>query len=434
MGWRVVWHCVAGRGIVGMATLLAAACCAGANRGGGRADLDLADRYERGDGVPRDFRKAAEVLARSCAEGRGVPSACRRLAFARARGRGVPVDPFVWPQLSTACERGDWLACGGLVGFDEDKAREACSAGSMEACLAVANLSGVSQSGAAQDERWGYIEAACRADVIDACIAIAQTGLDEGDALDDLARERLTVACRRGDVDACAAIGTPQPPRELCDAGDFAACVAAGDAAALRVACDNRQVDACEILAFRALETEPPPPGAAELFVRACRFGSVRACDYDRPGQVETGCGDAFTVFVIAPDHRRKIPHLRGRATDGAPWTAPHRPVLVLSDTGGVPSTAYDEVAAHVGVPVFVSTEPDGAADRPTHGRAIRVVIDATVATEHAATGPHPVAGHEIGSTNALVDSNDVVRAVFWGVPKAPVSFARCVRHVVKAL
>lgn len=346
----------------------------------------------------------------------------------------MPVDPFVWPQLSAACERGDWLACGGLVGFDEDKARAACAGGSMEACLAVAALSGFSQSGAAQDERWAYIEAACRADVLEGCFAIARTGLDDSDALADVARKRLTGACGRGDVDACEAVGTPIDPRALCDAGDFAACAGAGDPAALKTACDNRQVDACEVLAFRALETEPPPPGAAELFERACRFGSAPACDYDRPGQVETGCGDAFSVFVIAPDHRRTLPRLHGHDAEGRPWTAPSERLLITGDLDEVPDGGYDELARRAGLPVFVSTQRARLAAARRLERAVRVVIATAIAQEHVASGRHTVAGHEIGRTTAIVDPDGTVRAVFWGIPKAPVSFARCVRHVVQSL
>lgn len=423
-----------GRHVVTLAVLLSTACCAGANRGGGRADLDLADRYERGDGVPRDFRKAADILAHSCAEGRGVPSACRRLAFARARGRGVAVDQSVAPLLTAACERGDWLACGGPIGFDEGKARTACSAGSAEACLAVASLSGYSESGSAQEERWAYIEAACRADVLEGCIAIARTGLDDGDALDDLARERLTSACGRGDVDACEAVGTPLDPRALCAAGDFAACAAAGDPATLKTACDNQQVDACEVLALRALEMEPPGPGAADLVKRACRLGSAAACDYDQPGQVETGCGDAFSVFVIDPDHRRQVARLHGSDANDHPWTAPAERLLITVDNDNVPDRGYDEIAKRAGLPVFVSTTIERMTAARRLERAVLVVIAPSVAREHVASGRHRVADHEIARTTAIVDPDGTVRAVFWGVPKAPVSFARCVRHVVKSL
>lgn len=384
--------------------------------------------------MPRDFRKAAELLARSCADGSGVPSACRRLALAHARSRGVPVDPSVAPLLTAACERGDWLSCGGPIGFDEDRARAACSAGTMEACLVVANLSAGSESGAAQEERWAYIEAACRADVLEGCFAIARTGLDDGDALDDVARERLTVACGRGDVDACEAVGTPIAPRALCDAGDFAACAAVGDPATLKIACDNLQVDACEVLAFRALETEPPGPGAAELFTRACRLGSSPACDYRRPEQVETGCGDAFSVFVIGPDDRQRVSRLHGLDAEGRPWTAPAERLLVTADSDNAPDGAYDEIARRAGMPVFVSTRSERLPGAPRLERAVRVVIDPSVAREHVASGRHRVGSHEIARTTAIVDPDGTVRAVFWGIPKAPVSFARCVRHIVRSL
>jgi len=421
---------VAGRGVA----LLAAALCACARGGAGRADLALADRYERGDGVPRDFRKAAALLARSCAEGRGVAAACRRLAFARAQGRGTPVEPFVLPLLTTACQRGDWLACGGMIPFDEPHAQAACDRGDHAACLAITTLWAWSQSGTLDAQRRDYEEAACRAGLLEGCLAIAASGLDGGAPGDEVARERLGAACRGGDADACAAIETPIPPRELCDAGDFAACIVVDDEAALTIACDNQLAEACERLGLRGLEQEPPDPRVAERLERACRLGASTACEYaQRPRDLANGCV-GFLTYVIAPDHRRALSRLRGVDAAHQPWTAPAARILVLVDHDAVPPAAYDEVARHVDVPVFVATAPDDEAPRGALTRAVRVVIDAALADEPVVTGRHDVSGHRIAHTNAIVDGDGVVRAVFWGLPKMPVSFARCVRHVLQEL
>ncbi|MCC6432636.1 MAG: hypothetical protein IT354_17130 [Gemmatimonadaceae bacterium] len=278
------------------------------------------------------------------------------------------------------------------------------------------------------------MDAACRANVLEGCYAIPRADIDTGDDRTALALARLGAACRRGDVDACAAVGTPIPPRELCDAGDFESCAAIDDEATLTVACDNKVAKACERLGIRGLEREPPDPRAATYLERACRFGAPKACNYKKsPDVPATGC-EGLSVYVIDSAHRRKVPHLHGTNVGGANWSAPPGPILVLFETGDVPSAAYDQIAEHLDVPVLISIEAGGVAARPNLKRAVRVLIDASVAHEHAANGTHPVAGHEIASTNALIDSDDVVRAVFWGVPSEPVSFARCVRHVLQSL
>src|SRR5262245_30809382 len=61
-----------------------------------RAPLDEARAYERGAGIPRDYRRAAEIYARECKEGTGDRVACRRWLFAISVARGAKKD---LPQL-----------------------------------------------------------------------------------------------------------------------------------------------------------------------------------------------------------------------------------------------------------------------------------------------------------------------------------------------
>lgn len=391
--------------------LAATACCAGANRGSSQRDVDLADRYERGDGVPRDFRRAAELLERSCDGGRGVPSACRRLAIARARGRGVPVDRRFGALLTTACERGDWPACGGPVRFDEAKARAACTARSQEACLAVAKHLAWSQSGTAQDERWGYIDAACRAGVLEGCHALAAVGLEPGAEGASIATEKLAAACRRGDVDACKDVGTPIEPRELCAAVDYGACAvvgAAGDDAALERACDDGAVlTACEQIAFRARDADPPDPRALQHLERACRLGSEVACRQSRATDLSTGCA-AYDPLRIPSARRRPIPIIRGVDAAGSPWEWKSGTALVVVTKQ--PATTWDTYAeiadrlrGSVAMAVLIHHMKDMA---PAGVLAVRL---------DAAAGGEPVA---TTATGAPLDVMDVRTTTKIGDPR----------------
>ena len=186
--------------------------------------LQQAGRYERGDGVARDFRRAAELLEQSCDHGRGDASACRRLAVAQWRGRGVPKQALVGALLLHACERGDWLACGVYVPFDEAKAQAACDGSQPEACVALASLRVFSQSGEVEFERLEFLARACERSVLEGCFQLVEMLGDQAAAEASDAIERIRAECKRGDVDACAAAGTPIPPRELCAAGDLEAC------------------------------------------------------------------------------------------------------------------------------------------------------------------------------------------------------------------
>lgn len=205
-----------------LAVMVAAAACQ-RKHSSDRA-LEQAGRYERGDGVARDFRRAAALLEQSCDHGRGNASACRRLAVAQWRGRGVPKQALVGALLRHACERGDWLACGVYTPFDEAKARAACDGSEPEACVALASLRVFSQSGEVEFERLEFLARACERSVLEGCFQLVEWLGDQAAAEAPDAVERIRAECKRGDVDACAAAGTPIPPRELCAAGDLEAC------------------------------------------------------------------------------------------------------------------------------------------------------------------------------------------------------------------
>ncbi|MEZ4402304.1 MAG: hypothetical protein R3B06_19925 [Kofleriaceae bacterium] len=418
-----------------LAVLLSTACCAGANRGGGRADLDLADRYERGDGVPRDFRKAAEILARSCAEGRGIPSACYRLAYARARGRGVVMGQPVIPILTAACERGDWLACGVPSDFDEDHARAACEGREPAACVALADHHGWSDSGTIEEERHEWLARACRGGVLEGCLALVESG-GERTADRTFAADRVTAACGRGHVDACAAAGRPISPRALCDAGDYGACAeagGAGDGAALESACAAKVLEACEHIAVRAIDADPPDPRTVEYLARACHLGSDVACRLQRPDEISTGCV-TYQPTVFAPATRRPLPHLHGMTLDGRPWTATAGTVAVLAEHEPTrPWSTYNDIARRLGRPVYVVVAPEELEDLlPPAGPAVAIVLAEEFAEEPIVAPPHPFAGVSVGKGIQLLDEHGAVLAVFsTGFEVVPATFARCVTSIL---
>ncbi|MBP8805454.1 MAG: sel1 repeat family protein [Kofleriaceae bacterium] len=198
--------------------------CSSGTRKTVHADLELAKRYERGDGVPRDFRLAARLFEKACDQGRGDASACRRLAVAMARGRGLPKQRRALALMRHACERGDWLACGPYDSFDVAKAEAACGGQEPEACVPLASMLAWSQSGTVEEEMVELLARACQRSVLEACLRLVETHGNEAATEVPFAIERVRAACRQGDSDACAAAGTPIPARELCAAGDFEAC------------------------------------------------------------------------------------------------------------------------------------------------------------------------------------------------------------------
>jgi hypothetical protein len=343
-------------------------------------------------------------------------------------------DRNVVDLLTRACERGDWLSCGFPIAFDEAEARAACNGGRHDACMTVAGMSAMSQSGTMQEERWRLITEACGAGLIDACYAMAATGLDDDDDGDRVARAQLDAACKAGEADACAAVDRPLPDRALCDAGDYQACArlgAGGDASALALACEFRVPDACERIALDAVDSDPPDPRAAEHVARACKLGSETACAYDnRPAEIATGCV-AYLPKVIDVARRRKIPILSGTDSGGRRWTAPSGPLLLLAKSGDIPWATYDDVARRLDIPVVVSIQGDSTVAPPVLDRAAAIILAPAFSSEPVMTpGPNALFA-KIATSDMLIDEHMVVRAVLPRGPRVPATYARCIRALM---
>src|SRR5215208_5677322 len=109
--------------------------------------LEQARAFERGAGVPRDYRRAAAIYDRVCADGRGSVEACHELVDAIQDGRGVTSDRRRVAILEAAlCQRGDATAC--VV----SAIREELGGGSAESKLEAASER-VQQACAKQDGR-----------------------------------------------------------------------------------------------------------------------------------------------------------------------------------------------------------------------------------------------------------------------------------------
>ena len=122
--------------------------------------MRLAMRAERGDGLPRDARRALRLYQKACIVGR-VARACERAGAMALEGRGAPPDDVAaFDSFTWGCEDGSAEACVRLGSMQlegrvpayrpqaiaarrEAAARafqEACSAGSEEGCSKLADL------------------------------------------------------------------------------------------------------------------------------------------------------------------------------------------------------------------------------------------------------------------------------------------------------
>lgn len=397
------------------------ACPAGPHR----SELDLADRYQRGDGVPRDFRKAAEILERRCDDGRGDLAACARFAAAVIDARGVSRDRDLVDLAVRACRRGAWLLCGEpIASLDVPAAERACERGQPEACLAVANGPGRSEGDLIE-----LVERACDGGVLTACLQIVQTASAHDAAAAERARRHASTQCDRGDVDACIAVGRPIDPRVRCDAGDYAACAtAAGDDVALTVACDHGVLAGCELLAFGARDADPPDPHASEKMARACKLGSSGACRHNRPADLATGCvAYQPTVFVAA--ERARVPRLSGIGPGGQPWRAEvGKPYVLIAQQRDVPWARFDDVARRLTETASVYVMVPDAAVVPADAAARGFVPDRALFTA-SVTRTVRVADRSI----KVVDGDGAVRAILsTEFPIVPATFARCVAHLLE--
>jgi len=245
--------------------------------------------FERGRGVPRDYRKAVAVYREACGDGCGELASCQRLFRLAADERGIAIGGREMATLAgRLCDRHDMNACiaSVLMGvrdetaiaehdLDSEERLKRCDGGDLGACQLVQFSGGFNFGGSSRVEERSHEAAtkACQLGDFDGCIeamkhtifdcgekevgacidwlakslhdgmgssAEAQRMADEDEAeLRDLAK-RMTTACTDGDADACAVIHHDVSPAQLCDAGDFGACeklAKEGDDHAKQIAC-----------------------------------------------------------------------------------------------------------------------------------------------------------------------------------------------------
>lgn len=166
--------------------------------------LEQATAFERGDGVPRDYTKAAAIYQQLCDGGAGDAKACRRLMYALGDARGIRGDNGLVGELATAwcLAAGDPQACllasmmwagydavGGPQGaaiarkldeLDAGHFEERCEIGEVRACegyLAISSTS-MSNSGASDRRKEAAQALLCARDsrVRGTAIVITETG------------------------------------------------------------------------------------------------------------------------------------------------------------------------------------------------------------------------------------------------------------------
>jgi TPR repeat protein len=223
--------------------------------------LEQARALERGDGVPRDYRAAADIYRAACADGRGDPAACDALIRAHLFARGATEDREAAFDLARkAClAKRDPFCCGVAAlstGREDDlpeplrstslevlRTMAPCDRSHMSECHAVMFLGGLDFGGgtAASDRHSQRALLLCRVEIAEACRDLRNYG-DEAN-MAEITR-LMQAACDAHDADACAVAPDRQPiaPRELCTANDYEACAelgCAGDAAAGQLAASH---------------------------------------------------------------------------------------------------------------------------------------------------------------------------------------------------
>lgn len=417
------------RGAALVAVAGCAACCGSTERGNA---LQRAGTYERGDGVPRDYAVAAEILSVACRGGAGDPAACRRLAEAIRSARGVQrgTDVDVMGLFVAACQHGDWLACANTDTFDRSRAEAACRGSKKEACVTLAATT-TGDGSSAEHTRRQYLEAACGQGVLTACI---RTLMLEGRDGSVVARAAVASACQRGDADACNAIGEPVAAHDLCAAHDYQACAMVGlegDESALVRACEARVPIACEHIAIRARDADPADATAPEKLAFACKSGSEVACRYNsRVADVANGCA-AYQPLRIPPRNRIVLPRLVG-TRNGADWIDTNSQPRLLF--GGGFSGSADELAILTerlpGVRLIIQ------ASGGTTAAGVEVVQLAPGLQDTSLVPPRDPSAVRLGTLGdgniKVVDSEGKVRAVLSeesGI--VPATLARCVHTLL---
>jgi hypothetical protein len=211
--------------------------------------VEQAHAYERGAGVARDYRAAAELLRAACDGGRGDVLACGEWIRAGLRARGTDRDRPSFQALATkiCVDRRDPFGCvmtGLLSGREADIPKpvmnvmedvlahlQPCDAAHPSECQAAMFGSALSFSDgtAAQARRLEREEQLCGAGIVSGCVELQRMSLASAEAIAN-AKRRLQAACDAGDADACeeAPDRTGVALKELCAASDYEACGAVG--------------------------------------------------------------------------------------------------------------------------------------------------------------------------------------------------------------
>lgn len=215
----------------------------------GRSPVEQAHAYERGAGVARDYRAAADLLRAACDGGRGDVLACGEWIRAGWRARGTDRDmPSIQALATKICvDRRDPFGCvvTGLVSGREADIPERvtnvikdvledlqpCDAAHPSECQAAMFGSALSFSDGttAEARRLERNEQLCGAGIVSGCVELQRASHASAEAIAD-AKRRLQAACDAGDADACeeAPDRTGVPLKELCAASDYEACGALG--------------------------------------------------------------------------------------------------------------------------------------------------------------------------------------------------------------
>jgi uncharacterized protein len=254
------------------------------DRGDARACASLGEQYERGRGVDRDIRTAAELYEMACVH--GLAEACTVLGTLFEMSDGLPRDHRRAAALYVmACEEGEPVACKNLgiayrlgKGVRQSASRaarfflKACDMGHGSGCAALALLFRRGEGVVESDEASLFLE-------LKGCLS--------GHAS----------SCRA--IDPAPAHGAPPRPRDL--------------AARARHRCTAGDEDACVVLGHlirHGRQGRGAPRGAvraAELYRRACDMNRAFGC---------LALGEMFARGEGLPVDARRAAHLRARACE----------------------------------------------------------------------------------------------------------------------
>ena len=292
--------------------------------------LKLGVRHYRGDGVPKDLAKAAELYRTACDADAETVEACHWLAGLHMTGEGVPKDAAKAVTLYTkACDGGYLNGCymlglyyteGKALAKDDAKAvalfTKACNALHVRACTSLGYMYQNGQ-GVTKDvsKAAAFYRKACSTGEPNACINLGlmyNTG--EGVPKDQAkVAELYRTACDAGGetVQACHWLatrymngeGVPKDTakavalnQKACDGKYEIACTVLGSyfylgkdlprdwpkaAVLFERACDGDRANACYMLGVMYREGEgiaPDKTKAAALLAKACKLGEQKAC------------------------------------------------------------------------------------------------------------------------------------------------------------